>query len=483
MQIQTLSNLIVFLIQFKESTLLRILGIKDPKSSKDLLYFMGTEEYITEYQSDSAAESFSKEPTFGMQVGESAKLPRMVDTMLDTDDLYVRIERFTDDLHLRTDGNIPHFPTFDGFVPDYVQIVSTKNSDPVSLNTLQFVVEAIIEKFQYGMGIKQIESVLFIIAFLRFIFLLFKYNLKTSFLITLIGIISCYIWYRHLLHLGVTYGDLLYRTPYTFKFMSDIYDLEEYSKTYVFNFSSLYGILWAAIQRASVDSGSFSFVDPISMLFSISPKPLSKVTDYIYYTIYRDLGPQMVKYGKMFYRESTGLATYMFFVRINKKRCPYHIRWHWTCKLILSTLEFIYVPFIDRITIWVDFNLEPAYLASYNPEFRMFTDLDLQNQYFVMKTTLMTLAFSHIGFVCYAMLQALCGQYFYVPVFTENTELHIGKREKTTYSGGNTPWDERDNSIWNTIIPGYAWYQRKTKDKKFRKRIRKIIKRLKKFFS
>ena len=52
----------------------------------------------------------------------------------------------------------------------------------------------------------------------------------------------------------------------------------------------------------------------------------------------------------------------------------------------------------------------------------------------------------HFLFVYLAMLHAICGQYFYLPFFTENTEIHIGKRpQNSIYSGGYTSW--QDGSI------------------------------------
>ncbi len=42
------------------------------------------------------------------------------------------------------------------------------------------------------------------------------------------------------------------------------------------------------------------------------------------------------------------------------------------------------------------------------------------------------------------MLHALCGQYFYFPFLTENTELHVGLRPKDSiYSGGHTIWQNK----------------------------------------
>jgi hypothetical protein len=40
---------------------------------------------------------------------------------------------------------------------------------------------------------------------------------------------------------------------------------------------------------------------------------------------------------------------------------------------------------------------------------------------------------AHIGFIIFGLFHAIWGQYFYVPFFVENTELHIGPRPKTVF--------------------------------------------------
>jgi hypothetical protein len=50
---------------------------------------------------------------------------------------------------------------------------------------------------------------------------------------------------------------------------------------------------------------------------------------------------------------------------------------------------------------------------------------------------------AHIGFIIFGLFHAIWGQYFYVPFFVENTELHIGPRPKNSiYSGGQTAWQD-----------------------------------------
>jgi len=63
------------------------------------------------------------------------------------------------------------------------------------------------------------------------------------------------------------------------------------------------------------------------------------------------------------------------------------------------------------------------------------------------------------------MLHALCGQYFYIPFFTENVELHIGERNKLDkYSGGYTAWQDKKESTNGKFRPKlwYGWFGRGT---------------------
>ena len=67
------------------------------------------------------------------------------------------------------------------------------------------------------------------------------------------------------------------------------------------------------------------------------------------------------------------------------------------------------------------------------------------------------------------MFHALIGQYFYIPFFTENIELHIGPRNKNSiYSGGYTAWQDEDEKP-RGIIPKfwYGWFGRGTLEPNF----------------
>jgi hypothetical protein len=67
---------------------------------------------------------------------------------------------------------------------------------------------------------------------------------------------------------------------------------------------------------------------------------------------------------------------------------------------------------------------------------------------------------AHIGFIFFGLFHAIWGQYFYLPFFVENTELHIGPRPKNSiYSGGNTAWQdpEEKKKIKSFISKTLVW--------------------------
>jgi hypothetical protein len=58
--------------------------------------------------------------------------------------------------------------------------------------------------------------------------------------------------------------------------------------------------------------------------------------------------------------------------------------------------------------------------------------------------------FNSYWFIIFGLFHAIWGQYFYVPFFVENTELHIGPRPKNSiYSGGQTAWQDPEEKEKN----------------------------------
>ena len=71
----------------------------------------------------------------------------------------------------------------------------------ISEETLKVILKEMFQRVQDGLTLADIENILFFILFIRFIILAIRYNLKTSFLITCIGLFAGYLWYRHLIDL------------------------------------------------------------------------------------------------------------------------------------------------------------------------------------------------------------------------------------------------------------------------------------------
>jgi len=165
------------------------------------------------------------------------------------------------------------------------------------------------------------------------------------------------------------------------------------------------------------------------MLWSYLPTDIKFLSDKLYYFITLKAIPQTYRFIDTQITNLSGMLWYTFIVRINKRYCPYLLRWHWT---FLIGLEFIERPFIfvqDRLIYYLNNILIPN---SYFREAELVTNL------------LITLVAAQYIFIILGMLHALCGQYFYFPFLTENTELHIGLRPKDSiYSGGHTIWQNK----------------------------------------
>jgi hypothetical protein len=165
------------------------------------------------------------------------------------------------------------------------------------------------------------------------------------------------------------------------------------------------------------------------MLWSYLPANIKFLSDKVYYFITLKAIPQIYRFIDTQITNLSGMLWYTFIVRINKRYCPYLLRWHWT---FLIGLEFIERPFIfvqDRLIYYLNNILIPN---SYFREAELVTNL------------LITLIATQYILIMLGMLHALCGQYFYFPFLTENTELHIGLRPKDSiYSGGYTIWQNK----------------------------------------
>jgi hypothetical protein len=237
----------------------------------------------------------------------------------------------------------------------------------------------------------------------------------------------------HLRDLAYYYMRTLWMCPLTHNLASEFSEIfyqqrSEFSKAGTrFDSGTLYGpIVRAFTNLTSNDNYRY---DPVSMVWSYLPTDIKFLSDKIYYFVTLKVIPQTYRFFDMQITQLSGMFWYTFIVRINKRYCPYLLRWHWT---FLIGFDYVERPFISvqyRLIYYLNQILIPN---SYFREAELVTNL------------LITLVAVQYIFIILGMLHALCGQYFYFPLLTENTELHIGLRPKdSVYSGGHTIWQNK----------------------------------------
>lgn len=306
-------------------------------------------------------------------------------------------------------------------------------STAVSSETFKLIIQSIWNHYQHGLGFVDVENIALFILVIRFIFLSRKYNIKTGFFITCVGIGAGYLWMMHLRDLAYFYMRTLWMCPLTHNLAYDFSEMyyqqqSEFSRVGTdFDSNTLYG---PAIRSfVAITSNDTYRYDPISMIWSYLPTDIKFLSDKLYYFITMKVIPQTYRFISTQITYLSGMLWYTFIVRINKRYCPYLVRWHWT---FLITLEFFERPFLymqDRLVYYLNNILIPN---SYFREAELVTNL------------IVTIVGAQYILILLCMLHALCGQYFYFPFFTENTELHIGLRPKDSiYSGGHTIWQNK----------------------------------------
>jgi len=111
-----------------------------------------------------------------------------------------------------------------------LNLSNIESSTNISIDTLRILIESLLNKLQDGLTIVDIENALFFILFVRFIILALRYNLKTSFYITCIGLFAGYLWYRHLIDIISTYSNVLIKLPFLQNFGRDAIQLQSLSR-------------------------------------------------------------------------------------------------------------------------------------------------------------------------------------------------------------------------------------------------------------
>lgn len=372
------------------------------------------------------------------------------------------------------------------------------NGDTVSLETLRLIIEGLWQKVQDGLTLADIENILFFILFIRFVILATRYNLKTSFYITCIGLFAGYLWYRHLIDLISMYRSILIKLPYLHKLGIDAVQLRALSRQAVLTDLKLgenvhwydpgqliyYGFTKGIVNIDS-ETGLRYYIDPISMAISNLKQADKSNILPIYYKIYNKIVPQIFESCSKFWTQLSGIAAYAVITRIGKRYCPYLVRWHWTFLLIIGFIEQILVYFVYRVSYFQSAVLIPQTQISNN-----YIDQNLILQFNALNGLIAFIISLHLGLIFFGLFHAVWGQYFYFPFLVENTELHIGPRPKNSiYSGGNTAWqDEKEKNV-QRFFPKfwYGWFGGGTSQNwqvlnPFKKFMTTIVKKLRRQF-
>jgi hypothetical protein len=359
-----------------------------------------------------------------------------------------------------------------------LDITDFEPSRNVSLITFRLLFEGLWEKIQDGLTLADIENILLGILFIRFVILVFRYNLKTSFYITCIGLFAGYLWYRHLIDIISMYRNVLLRLPYLQKLGMDAIELRAYHRQMVMTDmllgdevhwynpgQLLYYAFTKGIVHVEPETGLRSYIDPISMIVSKLQEPLKSNIIPIYYKIYNKFIPKVYHICTRFWNQLSGVAAYAVVTRIGKRYCPYLVRWHWTFLLIIGFAEQLFVNLIQRIVYFQTYTLKPA-LNPYGDAV-YFVDKNVELEMEFLNAIIVAIVLAHFAFVIFGLFHAIWGQYFYVPFFVENTELHIGPRPKdSVYSGGQTAWQDplEKQKNFKRLFPKlwYGWFGRGT---------------------
>ena len=314
-----------------------------------------------------------------------------------------------------------------------LDLVDAVVSTEVSMQTLKIVIKHLIDYYQTGFSMLDIENLLFFITTIRFINYSRRYNIETGAKIAAISFVGASLWYLHFRDMLVMYGPMMSHHRLTEKFQMDVKLNKSIQKASrlrdardLFSASGPIVFLRKAIGLGSRE-GLYR-IDPISMMVANVPDEYKPQASEIYYTVLNRLIPKFWQIFSQVFRVMKGILIYSTIVRVNKKRCPYFIRWHWTFIMVYSTVEGETTRMMYRLETYLDSVLIPA---------------DRQQEALLIRTFILSII--SVNFFCLyiAMLHAACGQYFYVPFLTENTEIHIGKRPKNSiYSGGYSSWQE-----------------------------------------
>jgi len=353
---------------------------------------------------------------------------------------------------------------------------SSQFSDDQVNSTINLVVNEMWQRVQEGLTLADIENILFFILVIRFIILAIRYNLKTSFFITSIGLFAGYLWYRHLIDLISMYRNILIKLPYLYRLGIDAVQLRTINKQVVLTDIKLgenvhwynpgqliYYAFTNSLIALNHETGLRYYIDPISMVIAKLTKETNANMLPIYYKLYNKIIPQFFETIGKFWSQLSGIAAYAIITRIGKRYCPYLVRWHWTFLLIIGFIEQILVYFVYRVSYFQANVLVPRTQSLTYLDQNIFLQINILNSLIAFIISL------HLGLIFFGLFHAIWGQYFYFPFLVENTELHVGPRPKhSIYSGGNTAWQDVKEKNTQRLLPKfwYGWFGKGTTNKK-----------------
>ena len=306
-----------------------------------------------------------------------------------------------------------------------------------------------------GFTIEEFQKAMVLLCLLRFMIYSIKYNIITSFKIYAIGLFSCILWGIALNDCVGVYFPVLRFNPLLTRILEEEEAFRDAAEDLAFQ-----KINAVMFKRMAGDIYHFEWLGPI---FDRLPENISHIADPIYKYIKTDLVGTVKNFYKSNIRQMLPFLIYIGLVRVGKKYCPYHIRWHFTFVTLYNT-------FVTYIFACSKRAREMLY-GTLIPQHRFEEAENLQ-------IYLGAIAFVHMSFVMFAMLHAIFSQYFYIPFLTYSVELHIGKRPKDSiYSGGYTAWQD-DFVFYNirlrdTLRLWWGFLGRGTKNKPNRRRKRK----------
>jgi len=298
-----------------------------------------------------------------------------------------------------------------------------------------------------GLRVDEIQYSMIAFTIFRFIFYSFKYNVVTSFKLCGISSISCILWVMHFNDVLYRYHNLLDYHPLLTRAVRE--DLQARNETVMARVREDWMNQINQMENPD-DMYSFKFLTPIRQNLPDNIK--SKVEPIILF-IQLNLKGYLRLIYKTYIRKQMPFVTYIIVVRIGKKYCPYHVRWHFSYIYLLNMLESPLGRTAERA------RKHEFYLLARS----RYEEAETLRLY------LGALPLVHLSFTLLGLLHAVFGQYFYIPLLTQTVELQVGKRPTNSfYSGGYTSWQddfEFNNIQWGQLMRlWWGWLGRGTKE-------------------